>query len=65
MINKMGNQRYASHSQVPRSKQTEVARTSHAAAILMHKESQIDLVKKRISALCVREQKYVHRTINT
>jgi hypothetical protein len=42
----------------------EKERPWHAAAHLLRKESQIDLVKRRISALCVREQKYTGKAVN-
>ena len=59
------NQRYSSHNQIPSRLSPRAPRQSHAAAQLLQKESQIDLVKKRISALCVREQRYNNRTVNT
>lgn len=71
-MNKIVNQRYSSEYQISNKKSSlphhhplSNHRKSHAAADLLHKESQIELVKKRISALCVREQKYTHKTVNS
>jgi hypothetical protein len=71
-MNKIVNQRYSSDYQLPSQNNSPLHhnlnpkhRKSHAAADLLHKESQIELVKKRISALCVREQKYTHKTVNS
>lgn len=35
-----------------------------AATVVVRKESQIDLIKRRISALCVREEKLSHKAAN-
>lgn len=71
MMNKIWNQRYPSAHQFPaknemKFQQEHLSRpqNSHPATILLKKESQIEVVKKRISALCVREQRYAHKTIN-
>jgi hypothetical protein len=70
-MNKIVNHKYSSEHQLPPKKQINSPRSSlskhknpHAAALLLRKESQIELVKKKISALCVREQRYAHKTIN-
>lgn len=48
-----------------RIKTEEQSRNGHALSRLIQKETEIEMVKKRISALCLREQKYTHRTLNT
>lgn len=37
---------------------------SHAVTMLTQKESHIDMVKRRISALCIKDEKTNHRTVN-
>ena len=37
---------------------------SHAITVLTHKEGQIDIIKRRISALCLKETKNTNKTIN-
>lgn len=71
-MNKIGKQRYQADHQLSPKNQIRSQRESlmqhklsHPATMLLRKESQIELVKKRISALCVREQRYAHKTINT
>lgn len=71
-MNKIVNQRYSSYGEIPPKKHSispegskDRARQSHATTMLLRKEAQIDVVKKRISALCVREQRYNNRTMNT
>jgi len=71
-MNKIDSHRYSpSPTYTPRSlhkytlKTEEQSRNGHALSRLIQKETEIEIVKKRISALCLREQKYTHRTLNT
>jgi hypothetical protein len=65
-MNKIGKTRYGSIADIHNNhKAAELHRAtpSHAASHLARKESQISLVKNRISALCVRDQKLTNRAL--
>jgi len=68
--NKIGRERYSSQLEIPRSlKYSPLSSFDHSpkrhpAALINFKESQIDMLKKRISALVVKEDKISHKTIN-
>ena len=67
-MNKIGNQRYPSYGQIPPKKSIrEQAKhpQPRAASLLLRKEGQIEVVKRRISALCVKEQRYNNKALNT
>ena len=68
--NKIRAERYPSLEQISNSLREKsnslVKKISHsyAVTVLNQKESHIDMIKRRISALCVKDEKVTHRTVN-
>jgi hypothetical protein len=68
-LNKIRAERYSSNreaSRSPTSSNLPLKKVSHSHAVTMltQKESRIDMIKRRISALCVRDEKINHKAVN-
>lgn len=61
------SKRYPSLESLPLSpKSNKLKRINHSLAVtlLTKKESHIEMIKRRISALCIKDDKINHKTIN-